>query len=267
MQPRTVLNYIEDVSANGKNYKYSYLLNILMQTAKYSASDILDQLDTCAKDYNFPILDNGYIYPVVSRLSVFGNTERWVIAVEVVGYHYRFNGHSGVENCLYIYGNSLPFYPGLNNSNVLLTTADSDEGPTFITDTFGTLNPEVHSLLLRDEKISIPKDPAFYASRDVELTNPPAVRAYEFMRACLPEYKASFLATKKEIYECFGQDIPMIMQVDEWCHPDIIEEEKPSENETFQQIATLLESGDISCYKPTKPANNHWRNWPLGGCA
>lgn len=238
-----------------------------MQTAQYTAADILEQLDTCAQDFNFPVLDNGYIYPVTSRISIFGNKEKWVIAFEVVGYHYRFNGHTGVENCLYIYGNCLPFYPGLNNANVLSTTADSDEGPTFVTDIYGTLNPAVNTMLIRDEKITIPKDPAFYTSRNIELQNPPAVRVYEFMRACLTEHKTAFMATENEIYDCFGQDIPLLMQLDEWFHPDIASEEKPSDNETFQLIATLLETGDISAYKPTKQPNNHWRNWPFGGCA
>ncbi|PSL28165.1 DUF7003 family protein [Chitinophaga ginsengisoli] len=233
--------------------------------AVFSKNDILTQLDACAKDFNFPVLDNGYIYPVTSRLSVFGDLERWVIVVEVVGYHYRFSGHGGVENCLYIYGNSLGFEPGINNDNVLLVTADSDEGAVFVGDQWGTLNPDVHSMLIRDQKISIPKDPAFYAARNVELKNPPSIRVYEFMRASLPEYKTEFLAVEDEIYDCFRQNLPKIMQLDEWYHPDIAGEERPSENETFQMIAAVLESGDSSLYKPTKSANNHWSNWPYGG--
>lgn len=238
---------------------------MLNKKADFSASDILAQLDACAKDFNFPVLDNGYIYPVVSRLSVFGDFERWVIAIEVVGYHYRFHGHNGVENCLYIYGNGLGFKPGMDERNVLLVTADSEEGAIFIHDQWGTLNPDVHSMLIRDQKVSIQKDPAFYTSRNVELKNPPAIRIYEFMRASLPEYKAEFLATEDEVYDCFRQDLPKIMQLDEWYHPDIAGEEKPSENETFQMIARVLESGDSAYYQPTKNANNHWSNWPYGG--
>lgn len=233
--------------------------------AGFSTNDILTQLDACAKDFNFPVLDNGYIYPVVSRLSVFGDLESWVIAIEVVGYHYRLYGHDSVENCLYIYGNRLGFEPGMNNANVLLVTADSDEGATFVGDQWGTLNPDVHSMLIRDQKVSIPKDPAFYTSRNVELKNPPSIRVYEFMRANLPEYKTEFLAIEDEIYDCFRQNLPKIMQLDEWFHPDIAGDEKPSENETFQMIATVLESGDRSFYKPTKDPNNHWSNWPYGG--
>jgi hypothetical protein len=55
------------------------------------------------------------------------------------------------------------------------------------------------------------------------------------------------------------------MQLDEWFHPDIANDEKPSENETFQFIANVLESGSSDCYQPTKSPNNHWSNWPDGG--
>lgn len=227
------------------------------------ASDVLAQLDACAKEFNFPVLDNGYIYPVTSRLSVFGNDKSWVIVVEVAGYHYRFPGHSGVENCQYVFGNMLPFNPGISYDNVLMVTADSDEGPTFIKD--GIIDPAIHSMLIRDQQINIPKDPAFYASRGVTLKDPSVVNIYEFMRASLPENRMEFLATEDELYDSFRQDLPKLLQLDEWFHPDVAMEEKPSENETFRLIAAVLETGDIDLYKPEKSPNNHWSNWPYGG--
>ena len=235
--------------------------------SEFSASEILAQLDACAKEYNFPVLDNGHIYPVTSRISIFGDMQRWVIVVEVVGYHYRFHGHNGVENCLYIYGNCFRFKPGINNDNVLFVTADSNEGPAFTEerDVWGLLNQDVHTLLIRDQQVNIPKDPAFYASRDVVLEHPPVVSIYEFMRAHLPEYRNVLLAEDDEIYDCFRQNLPKLMQLDEWFHPDIANDEKPSENETFRLIANVLVSGNSDCYQPTKSPNNHWRNWPDGG--
>lgn len=237
-----------------------------MSNVRFTAGEILAQLDACAESLNFPMLDNGYIYPVTSRITVFGESERWVIVVEAVGYFHRLPGHDGVENTLYIFGNGLGFEPGYNIENNLQVTADSDEGPTFIAwDQFGTLNPEVHTMLIRDQQVTIPKDPAFYASRNVALENPTAIRVYEFMRACLPEYKSALLATEDELYDAFRQHLPKLLQVDEWCHPDIADEEMPSGNETFQQIAAVLASGDVSLYQPTKQPNNDWRNWPVGG--
>lgn len=236
-----------------------------MSNVQFTAGEILAQLDACAKEFNFPMLDNGYIYPVTSRLSVFADNERWVIAVELVGYFYRIPGHDGMENTIYLFGNGLGVEPGFNTANNLLVTADSDDGPAFIEDQFGTLNPEVHTMLIRDQKVTIPQDPAFYTARQVELKRPPAIRVYEFMRACLPELRSELLATGDELYDTFRQNLPMLLQLDEWCHPDVADEEKPSDNEAFQLIAAVLESGDASMYRPTKQPNNHWRNWPTGG--
>jgi len=231
----------------------------------FSASDILSQLDNCAKEFSFPMLDNGYIYPIVSRLSAYGNRHSWVIVIEVAGYHYRFYGHSGVENCQYIFGNHLHFPPGMNNDNVLNVTADSEEGPTFIRDLFGTLQPEVNSLLIRGQKVTIPKDPAFYESRQVTLSNPPDIRIYEFLRACLPELKEELLSLEEELFDSFRLDLPRILRLDEWHHPDVAIEEMPSENETFQMIAAVLERGDAALYTPKNNPNTHWSNWPGGG--
>jgi hypothetical protein len=236
-----------------------------MSNVHFTAGDILAQLDECATNFSFPMLDNGYIYPVTSRLSVFGDKERWVITVESVGYFQRLQGHEAMETSVYVFGNSIGFEPGMANGNTLWLTEDSDDGPAFLNDQFGTLNPEVDTMLIRDKKVTIPKDPAFYVARNVELADAPAVRVYEFMRACLPEHRAALLATEDELYDTFRQNLPKLLQLDEWFHPDVADEQKPSENETFQQIAAVLESGDVSLYKPTMEPNNHWRNWPVGG--
>jgi hypothetical protein len=43
------------------------------------------------------------------------------------------------------------------------------------------------------------------------------------------------------------------------------EDDRPSSYETWQQVATVLASGDTSHYRPTLPPNTHWSNWPDSG--
>jgi hypothetical protein len=58
----------------------------------------------------------------------------------------------------------------------------------------------------------------------------------------------------------------LVLRLDEWSHPDVVNsDQKPSGNQTFQQIAAVLESGDISMFQPTAEPNTHWSNWPDGG--
>ncbi|BAV04976.1 hypothetical protein SAMN05421788_11369 [Filimonas lacunae] len=230
--------------------------------SSFSAQSILKQLDACAAEFNYPVLDNGYIYPANSRLSVYGDAARWVLLIEVVGYHYRMRGHGGIENCLYFFGNCLPFEPGMQNFNMFTFTSDSDEGETFTGD---ALNPAVGSMLLNGKKVPVSHDPEYYTSRGVQLANAPEVKIWEFVRAINVDYEEEFLALEEEIRSRIPDDLPLMVRMDNWYHNDLAAGEKPSENETFQMLAHMLEKGDVELYQPTKPANNHWTNWPVGG--
>lgn len=231
----------------------------------FSFQDILLQLDQCAEDFNFPVLDNGYVYPIDSRLTAYRDDQRWVLVIEIVGHAYRSGGHDGIENCHYIYGNCLNFPPGMNNNHFLLVTANSDEGETFKRGVVWTLNPEVHSMMVREKKVPVSHDPAFYTARGIELESNAHICVHEYMRAITPDYKIEFLAADDEIRTIIPADIPQILQLHEWHHPDLADGALPGGNETFQMIAKVLETGDTSHYHPTCQSNNHWKNWPVGG--
>ncbi|TWV93323.1 DUF7003 family protein [Chitinophaga pinensis] len=233
--------------------------------ATFTAADILAQLDAYAEKFEFPMLDNGYVYLADSRLSVYGDKERWVLLVELVGYNYRAGGHNGIENCLYFFGNCLPFPPGIQNFNFLLATDDSEDGPTFHPEDRDRLHPEAVSMLLNGEKIPVSQDSAYYNARGVELKDATAIRIWELLRALIVDHKEGFLAQEEEIRVRIPKDLPLILRLDEWHHNDLAGEEMPSAVETFQLIAKMLETGDPACYQPVKAANNHWKNWPAGG--
>ncbi len=74
-------------------------------------NEILDQLDQCTADFVFPMLDNGYIYPITQRLNCYGDEHRWAIIIEAVGYSVRGGDHNGMSNCLHVYGNCLDRSP------------------------------------------------------------------------------------------------------------------------------------------------------------
>lgn len=51
---------------------------------------------------------------------------------------------------------------------------------------------------------------------------------------------------------------------DEW-NREQWENNRPGAYETFKLIAKVLETGDITHYKPTVSPNTHWSNWPESG--
>lgn len=231
----------------------------------YTDSSILHQLDQCAEEHTFPMLDNGYIYPVDSRLTAYRDNSRWVIVIETFGFSPRGGGHNGIDNCLYIFGNCLQCEPGINNENFIHPTDDSSEGETFGPEEEWLLNSGVSTMLLRGKTIKVPHEPAYYQSKGIDLEEPPRVTIWEFLRGIYEDHKEEFLATEEEIRQRIPKDLPLFLKLNEWFHPDLVTGERPSHTETFRMIAKALETGNAAFYNPTMEPNNHWKNWPEGG--
>ena len=231
----------------------------------YTAKDILEQLDQSAANFEFPMLDNAYVYPVTNRLSAYRDHERWMIIIEAVGFSYRGGGHNGISNCLYIYGNQLNQKPGSNNANFIRFTSDSTAGPTFDTTAEEFLNPYVNSMLLREREISIPNDPQFYSAQGAKTERTERVTIWEMLRGLEPEHRGEFFATSTELQQRVPEDLPLFLRLEEWHHPDLANGEQPGRNETFIMLADALETGDLSIFQPKSSPNTHWSNWPEGG--
>ncbi|MDC8003888.1 hypothetical protein POV27_07480 [Aureisphaera galaxeae] len=232
---------------------------------EYSAKEILRQLDDCAMGFTFPMLDNGYIYPVHSKLSAYRDERRWVLIIEAIGFNYRGGGHNGITNCLHIYGNCIETAPGTDNDNFLYITDDSSVVPTFDQEYLESLNPKAKTMILRDKEITINHNREFYLNKGIELEEESKILVWEFLRGLVPEFNSDFEATEEEIRARIPRDLPRIMELSEWHHPDCVNSELPSMNETFKHLAKVLETGQTEFYRPTKKPNNHWINWPDGG--
>ena len=232
---------------------------------EYSAKEILKQLDKCAEDFTFPMLDNGYVYPIHSKMTAYRDEKRWALIIEVIGFNYRGGGHDGISNCLHIFGNYIDTKPGTDNANFLCLTDDSADNSTFDEEYLESLNPKAKTMLLRGKELSINHNREFYLNKGIELEEEDKIFVWEFMRGLEPEYNNELEATEQEIRERIPSDLPKIMELTEWYHPDCADSELPSKNETFKQIAKVLETGKTEFYKPTNEPNNHWKNWPDGG--
>jgi hypothetical protein len=230
----------------------------------YTQEEILAQLDECARGFTFPMLDNGYVYPADTRLSAFRDDSRWALIIEVLGFNPRAGGHSGIENCLYCFGNCLRRPPGTANEDFLSVTDDGPEGPTFNEDE-ECVSEKARSIRIRGRTVALKLTPADLAQKGIELEEAPHVTGAELLRSLIPEYRGLLLAIEEELRERVPPDLPLAMRLDAWHHPDLAGDELPSRSETFRLIAEVLVSGDTARYRPTKDANTHWKNWPDGG--
>jgi hypothetical protein len=236
-----------------------------LKKKEYSAKSILTQLDNCAEEFTFPMFDNGYVYPIHSKLSAYRDEKRWALIIEVIGFNYRGGGHNGIDNCLHIFGNCIGTKPGTDNNIFLHFTNNSSDVQTFDKEYEESLNPEAKTMKLRDKEIVINHNRQFYLDKGIELEEDSKIFIWEFLRGLEPEHNKDFIATEKEIRERIPRDLAKIIELTEWYHPDCAESELPSNNETFRQITKVLETGQSLFYKPTRKSNNHWKNWPDGG--
>ncbi len=88
---------------------------------------------------------------------------------------------------------------------------------------------------------------------------------FEFCRYLAETRRDDVLATDEERTKQVLPGLPQVLLLDEWRHPDLVEDERPSDTDTFRQIAEVASTGDASKYKAPEPSNTHWSNWPEGG--
>lgn len=134
---------------------------------------------------------------------------------------------------------------------------------------------------------------------------PGEISAEEAGRLLILKYQDLLRATDDELYKAIPADLEKILVIDEWYHqsfsqlklplelPDVQAiynrstpevrtlmerdhaqkarinaeewEKRPSSYETWQQIAEVIVSGELSKYQPTLKSNSHWSNWPEAG--
>jgi hypothetical protein len=83
-----------------------------------------------------------------------------------------------------------------------------------------------------------------------------------------PETRGAFLATESELVSLFKLEVkpapPLLLQLDEWIHPDITNGQTPGQSPSFQAVAKVLVTKNPQFNVKDEP-NTHWSNWPTGG--
>jgi len=242
------------------------------------ASDIIQQLN---EDPRFPYLDPWF--PVDVRLSVYRDERQWAIVMEMLIFNQQRMGHECCMTQLYCFGDDFPPSGGTNYSE-LHVTKDGPSGPLFDSSDFMQHHVSLAAtdMTIRSNVVSITTDPAEYAAAGIKLEHPvggpclspvcPArqrrggqqIMGYELLRLIAPRHRRLFLATEAEIIDRIGEPMPLLLRLNEWRHPDGVEE-MLWQSESFQMIAHVIANDDPLLYQPTVPPNTHWSNWPMAG--
>ncbi len=243
---------------------------------RWTSEEILAILDQCAAAFTFPTLDNGYVYLAASRLSLHRTETDWGMVIEVFGYSPRaglpdthihtfastlYNRDSPEQyKSRSAYENYLANHPH-NESRFVFPISSEDWKDTESCDYVAEGSTTVQ---VRGRALKLPPLEE-YGRRGIELETPPQVHVFELCRYLADIEREKLLADADERRISLPQDLRQILRLEEWHHPNLVEGDLPSQSETFQQLARVLVTGDLSIHKPSHSANTHWKNWPEGG--
>jgi hypothetical protein len=238
---------------------------------------ILSVLDRCCSQFTFPILDNGYVYLAATRLSLHRSIEDWAMVIEVFGfapraclpdthiYTFASRLHNRDTPGSYQDRQQFEHYIANNPNNDSRFISPISEGDWQDSENGEMLAKKAKEFLLRGSLYRIPSRED-YSDQTIFLEDPRQVHIFELCRYVAQTNRDAVLATPQERRISLRPEMTQILQLEEWNHPDVVDSDVlPSGSETFQQLAEVLVTGDISCYRPSLPPNTDWRNWPDGG--
>ncbi|QUW03726.1 hypothetical protein J8C06_04650 [Chloracidobacterium validum] len=225
-------------------------------------AEILSQLDACAESLAFPMLDAPGFRLAAARLHAYRDAERWALVIETLGCHEFGIGHAAIDNCLHVYGNCLERPPGTRPEDYLHPTSDGDECPTF--DERQYVRREARTVRIRGRLVLLPDRSPLLDSEGRPLALGRRWRDDELLRWLAARYRHDLLATEAELRGRIPPDLPELLTLDAWHHPDLGSEVVPSASETFRQLAEVLATGDVTRYRPSHPSNTCRPDWTVG---
>jgi hypothetical protein len=244
---------------------------------QFDPATILGVLDRCCDAYTFPMLDNGYVYPAATRLSLFRSPEDWALVIEVFGFSpraglpdthiYTFASrlHNRDTRDKYVSGRAHEAYLVNNPNNDSRFVFPMAEGSWQHADEPELVAEDAREVVVRGTPRPVPAAHE-YRRYGIELAEAPRVQVFELCRFLVEVIRDDLLATPAERRISVLPGMTQLLQLDEWHHPNVVDpDDRPSRSATFQQLAQVLGTGDVTRYRPSLPPNTHWRNWPEAG--
>lgn len=243
---------------------------------RWKPKDVLAILDECSANFTFPMLDNGYVYLAATRLSLHRTEADWAMVIEVFGYSPRsglpdthihtfastLHNRDSVQQYVnrQAYENYLKNHPH-NESRFIFPIGSGDwQDP----ESCDYIAEGAKAVMLRGNVATLPALEE-YSHHEIELEDPSRVHVFALCRFLAAVEREQVLSNSEERRISLLPEMQQILLLEEWNHPNLVEDELPSQSETFRQLAQVLVTGDRDAYRPVAPPNTHWKNWPDGG--
>jgi len=241
-----------------------------------NSPEILDVLDKCCEAFTFPMLDNGYVYLAATRLALYRSEQDWAMTIEVFGFSPRAgvpdtHVHTFASRLLreknaadYADAHAWDNYLRNNPNNESRFLFPIDEGDWQDEDDAEKLSAAAQTIPLRGRAISAPSVAELIAY-GIECDEPGRIGVHELCRWLAATQRDTVLATAQERRASVPPELPQILLLDQWHHPNVVSGELPSGNADFRALADVLARRDTGLYTPQAKPNTDWRHWPGGG--
>jgi hypothetical protein len=211
----------------------------------FSAEEILAAWDGLAADFEFAGFNNMNYDTADARLHLFRDDSRWALVIEET---VDWPAADGLMTLSFVSGTGLKGSPGLG-ATLYAVEADFDEDE----DEEPVLPSEV---TVRGNTVKVPADSIIAQAEEDDVSE-----AFGLLVWLLGQHRSELFRSSEEL-EALVDGLPHILQLDDWCHPDVYLDGKVSSSETFQQLADVLATGDTDKYKGTETPNNRdWKKW------
>lgn len=229
--------------------------------------------------YNFFLdLENGYCYLAGSKIHVYGDSNNWAVVFEQNGYHTR----QGTVNLDLIYiGNCIDYiieeYPDRNyiSNQHTITLIESSELNRIQNkngnemENFELIDFETKQIKIRNKTLAFNNNHEDYKKLGISIRdydNPNNLIGFEDIVRYIQETEPNILKAEEfEIRKHIPKNLEKIMTLNDFHYASSFEDNlSPSKQETYQMIAKVICKLDANEWKPTKKANNNWRNWESG---
>ena len=185
--------------------------------AKYDEKEILDQLDQCAEEFRFPILNNIHSHLAEIRLTSFRSSEEWLIVFEEVALFQEYV----FMNTVSAYGNKVRS-PGvqLGIDNIIKPIPGK---PIFNDDGILALDLFDFEIKLNNKTKHFTPAKADYQKLKINLrsTEPDAAKLLRYLIATVPE---EFFVSESNLLEICGRksaNVKPFLKLIDWHHPDV----------------------------------------------
>ena len=237
--------------------------------------DILAILDDEAKNFTFPMLDNGYVYLAAARLSLYRSSSDWAMVFEIFGYSPRAGDpHCAITTiasrltCLKTAAEfvSHDAYSSYMKSRVhceqrfispIRNDAIYDENYKEY------VSADATHVNLRDQKIVMPDATGMAEAGIVQEED--KLLVFELSRYLAYKHRELVLAKDAERTANLPEGVELLARFDDWYHPDLVNSEWPGDTLSFRAMAAMLAGEQYDENAVIANGNTHWSNWPDGG--